>query len=121
MSLTAEMRSALRVPYALRRAECPQPGDIVAARLEKIGKNTRLELASGRTCTLREGDLLAVVFGNRYATEQFEGYARCDGELCDLLSMGGVCGLVTSRHEKIPEPSKLRQLGALGDAQGRPL
>src|SRR5256886_12837202 len=34
-----------------------------------------------------KGDLLAVVFGNRYATRQFEGYARADGEDCDLLSM----------------------------------
>jgi len=83
--LTDEMRRNLRVSYALRwvpRAciatllPCPgssQAGDIVLARLEKIGKNATLELANGRRCTLHEGDLLAVVFGNRYATLQFEG------------------------------------------------
>ena len=129
--LTDEMKATLRHPYALRRVpgdrfSCllppltnPRPGDIVLTRLEKIGKNTRLELASGRTCNLHEGDLLAVAFGNRYATRQFEAYARSDGEFCDLLSMGGVCGLVASSHDGIPEPSKLRQLGALGDARGR--
>ncbi len=132
-SLTDEMRSALRVSYALRRVpegrmacllpcpRSPQPGDIVLVRLEKVGKNTRLELASGRTCNLHEGDLLAVTFGNRYATQQFEGYARSADEFCDLLSMGGVCGLVASKHDGVAEPSKLRQLGALGDTQGRPL
>jgi hypothetical protein len=132
-SLTDEMKSMLRVPYALRRVpedrisrllphlRFPQPGDIALARLEKIGKNSRLELASGRTCNLHTGDLLAVTFGNRYATQQFEGYARSDEECCDLLSMGGVCGIVTSRHDGIAEPSKLRQIGALGDEQGRPL
>lgn len=31
------------------------------ARLEKIGKNARLELANGRPASLHEGDLLAVV------------------------------------------------------------
>ena len=106
MRLTDEMKSMMRLPYALRRVpeariscllprlQSPQPGDVVLARLEKIGKNSRLELASGRICNLHERDLLAVAFGNRYATQQFEGYARTDGEFCDLLSMGGVCGLV---------------------------
>lgn len=133
MCLTDEMKSALRRPFALRRIpedriSCllpcppsPEPGDVVIARLEMIGKNTRLELASGRACNLYEGDLLALVFGNRYATKQFEGYARSNGEFCDLLSMGGVCGLVTSKSDGIAEPSKVRQLGALGDDQGRAL
>jgi hypothetical protein len=131
--LTDEMRTNLRVSYALRwvpRASIatllpcpgsPQAGDIVLARLEKIGKNATLELANGRRCTLHEGDLLAVVFGNRYATLQFEGYARANGDCCDLLSMGGLCGLVESKHAKAPEPSKLRLLGALGDVNGSPL
>src|SRR5262245_32423231 len=122
-----------RIPYALRRVpkskfvtllEIPteaRSGDIALARLEKIGKNTRLELAEGRAATLHEGDLLMVVFGNRYATEQFEGYAQLDGDACDLLSMGGVCGLVKSKHADISRPSKLRLLGAIGDAEGLPL
>jgi len=103
--LTDEMKANMRVSYALRwvpRASMatllpcpvsPQAGDIALAKLEKIGKNATLELANGRRCTLHEGDLLAVVFGNRYATLQFEGYARANGDSCDLLSMGGLCGL----------------------------
>src|SRR5262249_58583170 len=94
---------------------------IALARLELIGKNARLELASGRASTLHEGDKLAVVFGNRYATMQFEGYAQADEDACDLLSMGGVCGLVETKHEKVLPPSRLRLLGAIGDAHGRPL
>ena len=116
---------ALRVPSALRRIprnrlasllpipKSPFAGDIALARLETIGKNARLELASGRPCTLHEGDLLAVVFGNRYAPAQFEGYVRTNGEFCDLLSMGGVCGVVESKHDKVQEPSKLRLIGGV--------
>jgi hypothetical protein len=52
---------------------------------------------------------------------QFEGYAESDGDACDLLSMGGVCGLVESKHDKVLEPSRLHLLGAIGDAEGRPL
>ena len=133
MILTDEMRANLRISYALRRVpeECfasllprpdsPQPGDIVLAQLEKVGKNAHLELTDGRRCTLHEHDLLAVVFGNRYAPRQFEGYARSDGDRCHLLSMGGLCGLVASKHDNIAEPTRLCLMGAFGDSNGKPL
>src|SRR5579859_559580 len=133
MILTDEMKTNLRIPYALRlvpeasfanllpRPDSPQPGDIVLARLEKVGKNAHLELTDGRRCTLHEHDLLAVVFGNRYAPRQFEGYARTNGDACDLLSIGGLCGLVKSKHDSVAEPTRLRLLGAFGDADGHPL
>jgi hypothetical protein len=131
--LADEMKANMRVSYALRWAPrasmatllpcpvSPQAGDVVLAKLEKIGKNATLELANGRRCNLHEGDLLALVFGNRYATLQFEGYAHSNGDSCDLLSMGGLCGLVESKHAKAAEPSKLRLLGSLGDITGSPL
>jgi hypothetical protein len=130
---TDEMKASMRISYALRWVPgqsmstllpcplSPKAGDIVLARLEKIGKNAALELANGRRCALHEGDLMAVVFGNRYATLQFEGYARSNGDSCDMLSMGGLCGLVESKHAKAADPSKLRLLGALGDRNGSPL
>ncbi len=128
-----EMMVNMRVSYALRRVPrarmvtllpypvSPQAGDIALAKLEKIGKNATLELANGRRCNLHEGDFLGVVFGNRYATLQFEGYAKSNGDSCDLLSMGGLCGLVYSKHAKAADPSKLSLLGAIGDESGYPL
>src|SRR5262245_47848538 len=77
--LTQEMKRQIRVPYGLRHvdaglfetllppAAAPKAGEIALAQVEKIGKNTRLELTSGRPCALHVGDLIAVVFGNRYA------------------------------------------------------
>lgn len=131
--LIPETRARLRIPYVLHRVpedrfatllncpSSPRTGDIALARLETIGKNARLELANGRPATLREGDFLAVVFGSRYATGQFEGYPRIAGAACDLLSMGGLCGMVESKHARVAEPSKLKIMGALGDADGRAL
>jgi len=127
------MKDAVRISYALRRVpeeriasllplvEVPQIGDVALARLEKIGKNSALELANGRRCALHEGDLLAVAFGNRYATKQFEAYAGTNGDRCDLLSMGGLCGLVETKHASVPEPSRLQLLGSIGDQTGQPL
>ena len=129
----SETSPRLLVPYALRRVPADQlyalgalpssfrSGDVAIARLDKIGKNTKFELVTGRTAALHEGDHLAVVFGNRYATEQFEGYAGSEGDRCDLLSMGGLCGLVSSRHAGVPEPSKLVLLGSVLDPTGKPL
>ena len=131
--LSEETRSRMKVAYVARRIpraalhtqlavpSDPSPGDVVLARVEKIGKNTTLELVEGRRCTLHEGDLVVVAFGNRYATLQFEAYARAEGDRCDLLSMGGLCGLVESRHDSVSEPSKLRIIGAIGDEEGKPV
>ena len=125
--------SKMRIPYALRRvprenfvglqdvAEHPAPGDIVLASVEKIAKNSALEINDGRRATLHQGDIIAAVFGNRYATLQFEGLARRNGMACDLLSMGGLCGQVQSRHSKVAEPTRLKLLGAITDVNGRPL
>jgi hypothetical protein len=131
--LSEETKSRMKVAYVARRIpraalhtqlavpSDPSPGDVVLARVEKIGKNTTLELVEGRRCTLHEGDLVVVAFGNRYATLQFEAYAHADGDRCDLLSMGGLCGLVESRHDSVSEPSKLRIIGAIGDEDGKPV
>ena len=132
-ALSSDLKSKLRIGYALKRVsptslasllpftEPPQSGDLALAQLEKIGKNAGLELANGRRCALHEGDFIAVVFGNRYATQQFEGYARTDGDRCDLISMGGLCGLVESKHANVAEPTKLRLVARLGDVHFRPL
>jgi hypothetical protein len=131
LDLTLAMKANMRIPYALRRvpeasfcsllpySDSPQAGDIALAQIEKIGRNANLELPNGRRCSLHEGDLLVVVFGNRYATMQFEAYARRDEDRCDLLTMGGICGLVESKHAKAADPSKLRLIGFMGDQDRR--
>jgi hypothetical protein len=134
MQLTNELLRLMRIPYVLRRlpitafgSVLPFDGDrveagmVALAEVTKIAKNAHLELSNGRRCALHEGDVIGVVFGNRYATLQFEGYARRDGEHCDLLSMGGICGLVESKHARVPDPTRLRLLGAVGDGDRVPL
>ncbi|MHB8645549.1 MAG: P-loop NTPase family protein [Thermomicrobiales bacterium] len=123
----------IRIPYALRRVPPEEmvrlipnvtdfgAGEIALARVEKVGKNTTIELATGRRSALHEGDTLAIAFGNRYATRQFEGLAHASDDRCDLLSMGGLCGMVVSKHDAVSDPSRLRLLGAIGNADGQRL
>jgi hypothetical protein len=131
--ISSELQKRMRVAYALRRVPLsamthivpcpinPSAGTLALGRLAKIGKHARLELADGRLATLHEGDTLALVFGNRYATEQFEGYSRADADCCDLLSIGGLCGVVTSKHATVADPSKLQLIGAIASVHGLPL
>ncbi|PAY08669.1 MULTISPECIES: hypothetical protein [Bradyrhizobium] len=132
MTATQLMRM-VRIPYSLRHVPCdslyglvdvprsPEPGDVVVASVENVAKNSTLELNNGRRASLHEGDVIAAVFGNRYATLQFEGLVGRNEDACDLLSMGGLCGIVQSKHSKVAEPTRLRLLGAVADKHGRPL
>jgi hypothetical protein len=133
MLLTNEIKTRIRIPYVLRHLPeeaisyllptptLPAIGDVALAEVKQIGKNTALELNNGRRCALHPGDLIAVVFGNRYATMQFEGYARIQNGECDLLSMGGLCGTVQSKHDGVSGPTKLRILGGIGNQDQQPL
>lgn len=103
-------------------SRAPRIGDMVMAEVLSIGKNKTLEARNGVTMYLFEGDRIVGAFGHRYATDQYEGYVP-EGpvEKCDLLSVGGVCGEVVSRHTAMGEPTKLRVLGMVGDQDGRPI
>ena len=103
LELNVAMKAIMRVPYALRHrvpeaslcfllpsSGSPQAGDIALAKIDKIGRMQTWNFLTAVVARCMR-DALAVVFGNRYATMQFEGYARVDEDLCDLLSMGGVC------------------------------
>ena len=103
-----------RFPYSLRHVPrdhsaglvdtpaSPAPGDIVIASVERIATNSALELNDRRRATLHEGDVIAAVFGNRYATLQFEGLAQKNGECCDLLSKGGLGVLRRYSPDSLP-------------------
>jgi hypothetical protein len=100
----------------------PRVGQLVAAEVLKIGKHTAIEERSGLSVRIFPGDRIIGAFGNRYATDQYEGYVpRRSSRRCDLLSIGGVCGSVASRHDGVRAPTRLRILGLVGDGNGQPV
>lgn len=127
------LKQKCRVPYALRRVcfeqalrliepnHPPTVGSIALAKAVEIGKTAKIETLNGRMSTLYEGDLIAVVFGHRYATAQFEAYAEIKGDRCDLLTTAGVCGIVHSKHDAMPQPTRLQLLGYIAEESGFPL
>lgn len=98
----------------------PRVGDLVLAEVVSVGKNKMLEIQSGVSMYLFPGDLIVGAFGNRYATDQFEGYVPARPvEECDLLSVGGVIGEVVSKHAAMGAPTRLRVRGLVSDGEGR--
>ena len=100
----------------------PRIGDLVLAEVQDLGRHTRMEIRTGVTMDLFPGDHIVGAFGNRYATDQYEGYVPTRPvEACDLLSVGGVCGEVASKHASMVDPTRLRIVGLVSDKDNRPI
>jgi hypothetical protein len=101
----------------------PRIGDLVLAEVLELGRNTRIEVRTGVTMSMFPGDHIVCAFGNRYATDQYEGYVPTRPvETCDLLSMGGACGEVVSQHASmLVDPTRLRIVGLVSDKHELPI
>lgn len=104
---------------ALVRDSAPQAGDLVLARIDKLGQQTRLQLAGGRRAQLYSGDRVLLCYGNRYAPDQFEAEVPKDLDACHLITAGGVAGRMLARHQQMKVPTTVTPLGLLVDAQGK--
>jgi len=96
----------------------PRVGDVALHRVLALGKHTRMDSREGRPLHLFPGDLVAAVFGNRYATDQYEGFIPPPREQYHMLAIGGVCGMVSTRNDSMPDPTVLEFAGYAVDRQG---
>lgn len=94
-------------------------GDLVLARVARLGQHDHVELPNGRRATLYEGDEIVVTFGNRYAPDQFEAVVPDRLGPCQLVAAGGIAATVVHKHSKMREATDILPEGLLGDAGGR--
>jgi len=97
------------------------PGALMLARMLIPGRHEQLEDVAGRRMSLFPGDVFVAALGNRYATDQFEGLARCSGTQGHILGIGGVCGEVVAMNAKMTEPTIIEWIGRLAGRDGSPL
>ena len=71
--------------------------------------------------SLFPGDIVACVFGNRYATDQYHAEATCEGPFGHISGIGGVMGRIVSKNSKMPDPTVVEWLGRPVGSDGRPL
>jgi hypothetical protein len=98
----------------------PRLGDLVVATVVSLGEHDHLEDVHGRRVRLYSGDIVVGAYGNRYATDFYEGYLPT-GPNVHLLTAGGLVGTVASAHAQRLPPTELKVIGALNDRSGVPL
>lgn len=91
-------------------------GDLVLAEVVSIGQHKKLQLASGRYSETYVGDVVVMACGDRYAPDQFEGFAEIHPEECDMIAGGGMLGRMVAAHGRMSSPTRVRPLGLLSDA-----
>ncbi len=106
-------------PLRLLCRDSPTAGDLVLAKVEKIGQHQRLELANGRRARLFVGDEIVVVYGNRYAPDQFEAIVPSSLRDCHLIAAGGIAGKMVYKHGAIKSPTRISPIGILTYSNGK--
>ncbi|MCF6219339.1 MAG: molybdopterin-guanine dinucleotide biosynthesis protein MobB [Gammaproteobacteria bacterium] len=94
-------------------------GDLVLARVEKVGNHKALELTTGRRSILHKGDEVLVAYGNRYAPDQYEAVVPEDMGRCDLVAAGGIASKALSWSTRIRAPTRIRPIGLVCGADGK--
>jgi hypothetical protein len=102
----------------LAAERAPRPGDLVLARVEKLGQHKTIHLPNGRRQTLFEGDEIIVAYANRYAPDQFEAVVPETLDACHLVASGGVAAKALCWHQKMSGPTRIRPRGLLSRRPG---
>lgn len=115
-----------RVPVEAMRtiisgAVRPRSGDILLARISRLGNHKNLELPTGRRSGLHVGDLIIVAFADRYATDQFESYVPLTLGPTQLVASGGIASEVMSRSSLVRQATDIEPVGLLGNERGEAL
>src|SRR5262245_18746479 len=101
----------------LREDSKPRVADAVLVQVERVGRHGRIDTDQGGRLRGYPGDRLVCAFGNRYATDVYEGRVRGLKRL-HLLTGSGVVGTVVSRHRDVRRPTEVSFLGYLATEAG---
>jgi hypothetical protein len=113
-------RARAEAMLALRRDLAPRSGDLVLARVTKLGQHFRLHLPNGRLKSLWPGDEIVVAYADRYAPSQFEAHVPTDLGPCHLAAAGGIAAWVVASNAKLTKrPTELEPIGLIcSDPEG---
>ena len=98
--------------------DIPESGDLALFKVETIGYHDTIVSSGNSKLRIYPGDLIVGVFGNRYATDAYEGLVQGTSDL-SLLTAGGMVGTVLSKHKDIEKPTSLSFIGFIMDSTGQ--
>lgn len=114
--------SKKQIKYYEFQDKKPEIGDVVYGKIARLGQHTELENKSGRIHRINEGSIAIFVFGNRYAPDFYEGFIPATmNTKVDLLARSGIVGNVQVKNSSVSEPTHVKVLGYICDADGKVL
>jgi hypothetical protein len=132
-ALNIEQRENAKAAFTTRRvpreamstivggAVRPRSGDVVLARIARLGHHRHIEQPNGRRAVLHLGDDIIVTYGDRYATDQFESRVPLTLGRTQLVASGGIASHVLSHSQAVRNATEILPIGLIGDDRGRPL
>jgi len=93
-----------KINRKINKVYIPKAGDLAVFKVIELGKHTSVQGVNGNNCYIFPGDHIMAAFGNRYATDQFEGYVPTKYHReYHILGKGGAVGILASMHTKLED------------------
>ncbi len=103
----------LESPFSLMAPDGPpRVGEVALVRIDAVGHHQRVTTSRHGKLRLYAGDYLIGLFGNRYATDGYEGEVQTSSDL-HMLTDAGMIGTVLSRSQSVKTPTRLSLVGYL--------
>ena len=99
----------------------PAAGDLVLARVERIGPMHSLQLTDGRRAALFVGNEIIAVYGNRSDGAQVDATVPHTLDACELVADAGIAGQMHSQRHGANARTRIVPLGFITDSSGTTL
>ena len=99
----------------------PRAGDLLLAKVDRLGQHGKLETPEGRRAWLHVGDEIIVTYADRYAPDQFEAQVPPNLAPTQLVASGGIASQMLSRSSDVRRPTDITPIGLIGDERGVPV
>jgi hypothetical protein len=133
LSFSERRRSQVKTGFATRRVPRqamqtvlsgmvrPRSGDLVLARVVRLGQHRFLEQPNGRRAALHVGDEIVVAYADRYAPDQFESHVPDNIRWTQLVASGGIASTMLTRSMDVRNATDIVPIGLVGDGRAMPL
>lgn len=120
-AFTTRRMDVSRMRTLVAGAVRPRSGDLVLARVERLGQHKKLELTDGRRAALHLGDEIIVAYADRYAPDQFESHVPVRLGPTQLVASGGIASEMLSRNRGVRNATDIVPIGLVANDRGEPV
>jgi len=99
----------------------PKAGDVGLFQVIEVDRHSSMQCIDKRSHSIFDGDYILAVFGDRYATSQYEGYVPTEPmDVYHIIGAGGVIGIVRTKNAAWEdyEPTTVRLIGYCCEKDG---